>query len=245
MNKKLNEKEQKAQKVFFDSLKIYPVRSPFRNRNGIPPRGITSNGVYPRKTKIPVIAAMVGSVGSGKSTISRFIAQLIKGTVIQGDKIRVLLRRQKCGYESVREITKNTLVGIISKGGNAVLDSDYGPIKKKGMLSDIAKKFGAKVFYIQTYADRDIIIGRLINAKYSPKSFSGGAGSVWTGKNKGAVVAIREFWRMTPRNYKSNNKEPLNFILKKFPFINFKVDTSDEKKWKKEAKKIAKEILKF
>ena len=207
---KLNEKEEKAQRIFFDSLKIYP-----------------------RKTKTPVIAAMVGSVGSGKSTISRFITQLIKGTVIQGDEIRVLLRKQKCGYESVREITKNALIRIINKGGNAVLDSDYGPIKKKGMLSALSKKFRARVFYIQTYADRDIIIGRLINAKYHPESFFGGAGSIWTGPNKGAVVAIREFWRMTPRNYKSNNKEPLNWILKKFPFVNFGVETSDEKKWKK------------
>lgn len=217
---RLNKKEQKAQRIFLDSLKIYP-----------------------RKTKAPVIAAMVGSVGSGKSTVSRFIAKLIKGTVIQGDEIRILLRKQKCGYNSVREITKNALIKIINKGGNTVLDSDYGPIKKKGMLSDIAKKFGAKVFYIQVYADRDIIIGRLINANYPPESFFGGAGSVWIGQNKGAVAAIREFWRMTPRNYEPNNREPLNWILKKFSFVNFKIDTSEEKKWKKEANKIAEKIL--
>lgn len=217
---KLNKKEKQVQKAYFSRLKIIK-----------------------RKTKIPVIVAMVGSVGSGKTTIARYIANLIKGTVIQGDEIRILLRKQKCDYESVREITKNALIKTIIKGGNAVLDSDYGPIKKKGMLSVLAKRFGAKIFYVQVYADRDIIIGRLINAKYPSESFFGGVGSAWTGQNKGVVVAIREFWRMTPRNYESNNKEPLNWILKKFPFVNFEIDTSDEKKWKKEAKKITEKIL--
>ena len=61
-------------------------------------------------------------------------------------------------------------------------------------LKEKAKKVGAKVIFIRTYADLDVMIGRIMDADYKniPEDFFGGASSSYQGENKGAVVKLRE-----------------------------------------------------
>ena len=47
-----------------------------------------------RKTEKPVIVAVIGLVGSGKSSVAQELAKHIGATVIEGDDIRIELRKQ-------------------------------------------------------------------------------------------------------------------------------------------------------
>ncbi|MEK7070029.1 MAG: AAA family ATPase, partial [Patescibacteria group bacterium] len=168
---KLTEKELKAQEVYANKLDIAL-----------------------RKTKKPLIVGIVGLIGSGKSTIAKELASLIGATVVSGDDIRICLRKEKEKYDNTRLIAENIAEAKIGMGGNVIIDSDFIDQKKRVSLKEKAKKVGAKVIFIRTYADLDVVIGRIMDADYEniPEDFFGGASSSYQGKNKGAVVKERE-----------------------------------------------------
>ncbi len=224
---KLTKKEERAQKKFLEGVDIIP-----------------------RKTKKPIVIAMVGLVGSGKSSVANELAKLISATVIEGDAIRVCLRREGERYEDARKIAENIATEIVKKGGNVVIDSDHINSAKRASLREKAKQAGAKMVLIRTYADFDIMAGHAIIADYkkSENDFFGGASlkSKWQGKFGGGVVKLREMWRRTPNHYRWLNKGGGKWILKKLPFAVFaKVDTTDEKEVLGQIQKIAERILKF
>ncbi len=216
---KLNKKELKVQGDYLKKLKIKK-----------------------RKTKTSVVVAMVGLVCSGKSNTAKEIGKHIGGTVVVGDDIRILLRKQKQNYNNVRQIVENVSKEVLEKGGSIVLDSDFVASDKRKILKDLVKKIGVKVVFIRTFADRDIMIGWAVNLKKD--EFFGSAGSEWKGKNKTAVVKIREMWRRAPYHYKWEDKGIGRWVLKKLPFKLFaEINTGDSGKWKKEVEKISKKLL--
>ncbi len=208
---------------------------------------LASLKIVKRRTKKPVVVAIVGLVGSGKSSVAKELAKKVGATIIEGDAIRICLRKVNERYEHVAKIGENAALEIIKKGGNVVLDSDLvDPEKRKG-LTQIAKKIGVKVIFIRTYADYDMMAGRVISAKYQNRidDFFGGASSAWKGneQSKGAVVKLREMWRRTPHHYQWENKVGGQWILKKLPFRIFaEIDTSEPRKWKQEVARLARKI---
>jgi hypothetical protein len=72
------------------------------------------------------------------------------------------------------------------------------------------------------------MIDRLCKAKYPKGGFF-----------KNATIALREMWRRTPHHYQWTSQGGGNWLLKKLPFVDFEIDTTDGKKWKSRAKKIA------
>ncbi len=224
MNKnKMSSKSLQAQKAFLAGLKIVK-----------------------RKTKKPVIAAMVGLVGSGKSSVTKELAKKIGAVIIEGDMIRVCLRKVNEQYEYAAKIGENAATKVIEKGGNVIFDSDFVNPEKRKRLAQVAKKTSAKVIFARTYADYDIMVGRVISAKYQNKidDFFGGASSAWKGgeQKKGVVVKLREMWRRTPHHYQWDKKAVSGggaWVLKKLPFKVFaEIDTSDPKKWKQKVANI-------
>jgi predicted kinase len=192
-----------------------------------------------RTTKRPIIVAMVGLVGSGKSTVANDIAMLIDATVINGDEIRLGLRKQAKSYEKVRLIAENMAIEIIKNGGNAVLDSDFIDAKKRASIREKAKQAGAEVVFVRTYADPDIVLGRIATAETD--EFFAGAKTEWEGdkQSKSAVVKIRELWRRTPLHYRWEATGGGKWILKKLPFLSADIDTG------KDYKKLLREALKL
>ena len=221
---KMTEKELKAQQQYLLNLKIIE-----------------------RKTKKPLIFGLIGLVGSGKTSVAKELAPLIGATIVEGDKIRVELRKQNEKYEGARKIAENVAIEIIKKGGNVIIDSDFIDQKKRVSLKEKAKKVGAKVIFIRTYADLDVMIGRIMDANYEnvPEDFFGGASSSYQGKNKGAVVKEREMICRGLSHYNAVNigNGRYKFELKKLPFKVFaEIDTTDEKDWQQGVKVIAKHI---
>ncbi len=221
----LNQKGKRAQTSFLPSLKVFK-----------------------RKTKKPVIIGMVGLVGSGKSSVAKELAKFIGATIIEGDAIRVCLRKAGEQYERAREIGENAVEVIIKKGGNAILDSDFNNAEKRQDINRLAKRIGAKLVFVRIYADYDIMAGRVVAAHYRDRSddFFGGASTKWQGSEQsgGAVVKLREMWRRTPHHYRWENKGGGKWILKKLPFPIFAaIDTTEPKKWKAEIAKVGRRLL--
>ncbi len=196
--------------------------------------------------KNPIVVAMVGLVGSGKSSVAAELAKRINAVVINGDEIRIKLRKQNARYEKARAIAENAAIKIVKGGGSVILDSDFVDEKKRASIREKAREAGVQIIFIRTYCDTHVVLGRIFNATYhnSIDDFFGGASSAWEGPNKGAVVKASEMRRRTPHHYRWVNQCGGKWILKKFPFTIFvEIDTIDSSSWKLEVSKCAKRLL--
>ncbi len=199
-----------------------------------------------QKIKKSLIIAMVGLVGSGKHTIARELAKDIGAEVIDGDEIRIALRKMGKGYEKVRQVIETIAGEIIKRGRNVIFTSDFVDVQKRSAFEKKVKQFGARVAYVRTFCDQDVLIGRIISARYknNQNDFFGGASTVWQGNQKyrGAIVKLREMWRRTPHHYRWVNKNGGMWVLKKMPFLFADIDTTNQKKWKTEVKRIVQKL---
>lgn len=207
-----------------------------------------------RLTEKPVIVALIGLVGSGKSSVAQRLAPLIGATIINGDEIRVLLRKKKMEYDKARKIGEYAGLYSLGRGSNVIFDSDHiDPAKRTSLLAK-AKEAGAKVIFIRTYTDSsdnpkipgynlDEIIGRNITAPTD--EFFSKASTPWQGneQQKGAVVRIREIIRRMPHHYHWENKIGGRMVLRKLPFKTFAEINTANPAWKGKVKQVAEKIL--
>ena len=222
---KLTKKEQAAQDAFMAKLDIKK-----------------------RKTEKPVIVAVIGLVGSGKSSVAHELAKHIGATVIEGDDIRIELRKQSERYEKSRAIAENAALEVVKQGGNVILDSDFVDEKKRASVREMARKAGMRLVFIRIHCDLDVMVGRALTTTYHNHvdDFFGGAKSKWqgNGQSKGAAVKVREMWRRTPHHYAWVNRDGGKWVLKKFPFAIFaEIDTTDSDSWKRGVERCAKQLL--
>lgn len=222
---KLTPKEQAAQKSFLSKLVMEK-----------------------RNTESPVIVAIIGLVGSGKSSVARELARHINATVIGGDDIRIELRKQGERYERARAIAENAALEVVKKGGNAILDSDFIDAKKRASLRKKARKANVRLVFVRTHCDLDVMVGRVLSATYHNRvdDFFGGAKSKWQGseQSKGAAVKVREIWRRTPHHYRWVNQGGGQWIIKKPPCtVLADIDTTNPDSWKLEVVKCARKLL--
>lgn len=210
---------------------------------------ITHLGIEPSKgARSGKIVAMVGSIGSGKSSVAEALAKELGAVVIEGDAIRMFLRKAKAGYDHAWEIGKNAVKAAAENGRNVIIDGDASRAEQRKMLLAAAKNIDADVIFVRTICgDFDVLLGRIIVGPYTEHSFFGGANTSWKGpfQERGAVVKIREFFSLLRRHYRPQKTQYLgrdNWVPKTFSFVDFAIDTSDEKRWPEEVKKIAKQI---
>jgi len=194
--------------------------------NQIQEEFLKSARVSGRKTNNPVVVAIVGVIGSGKSTVTKALKKKLGWTTISKDKIRVALREKGRGFtpETTDQIHYAMLGKVLRAGGNAILDSDFADKKKRKKLERFAKNFRAGVVYIRLICDRDIMIERIVHSRYNPK----------TDMFKNVVIALREHARRLPWHYRWTESNGGQFVLKKLP-IKFlaEIDTTDPRKWQK------------
>lgn len=203
--------------------------------------------IQKHKTDKPVIVAIIGLVGSGKSSVAQELAKHIGATVIESDAIRIELRKLGERYEKSRAIAENAALEVVKVGGNVILDSDFVDEKKRASLREKARKAGVRLVFVRTHCDLDVMVGRILTATYHNRvdAFFGGAKSKWQGSKqlKGAVVKVREMWRRTPHHYRWVNQGGGKWVLKKFSFAIFaEIDTTNPDSWKREVEKCAKKL---
>lgn len=205
-----------------------------------------------RKTKKPVVLALIGLVGSGKTSVAREVAKRIGALVLTADDIRIELRKQKADYKNVRRIAEDLAVEFLAKGSNVIIDSDHIEKAKRATLTRKAKLWGALpsiVLFLRVVCDDDVMFGRTIERKYprSQDDFFGGAETSWKGNEGivGSIVKLREFHRRTPLHYEWLRDQGGKWKLRKLdiPLVGT-LDTSSED-WKEQAHKVADRILKY
>lgn len=202
-----------------------------------------------RKTKKPVVVAFFGLVGSGKSSVAQELAKHIGGTVIEGDAIRVNLRKIGERYKYVRQIAENAALEVLKRGGNAVFDADFADEKKRASVREKVREAGAWLVYVRTSADPHVMLGRILSAEYrrSPDDFFGGAKTKWeegTDQQRGAVIKFGEAWRRTPHHYRWVNEGGGKWVLKKPPVpLLADIDTTNPTLWKEEVSKLARKLI--
>jgi len=207
---------------------------------------LTKLDIKKRKTQQPVIVAFIGLVGSGKSALAQEFAKHIGATVIEGDAIRIELRKQNEDYGKCLAIAENAAIEVIKQGGNVIFDFDFVHKKKRASIRKMARQKNIRLVFVRTYCDFDVMVGRIITATYHRDDFFGGAESKWTGseQSKGATVKVREMWRRTPHHYRWVNQGGGKWVLKKFPFSIFaEIDTTNSDSWKGDVAKYAKQLL--
>lgn len=201
-----------------------------------------------RKTREPTAVALVGLVGSGKSSVARELARHTGATVIAGDAVRVELRERGVGYGHVRAIVEHAATEVLKCGGNVVLDSDFIDVQKRADIRKAVRKLNANLVFACTYCDFDVAVGRALAATYRDRAgnFFGSASSTWKGSEqiKGAVVKIREMWRRTPLHYRWVSRGGGRWIIKNPPVsVLADIDTTDGTAWKRAVAECAKKLL--
>lgn len=195
-----------------------------------------------RKTAKPLIIAIVGLIGSSKSSVAKELAEQIGATVIEGDAIRVELQKQGADYGRAWAIAENMAVEVVGRGGSAILDSDFVDAKKRASVREKASKVGVRPLFIRTFCDFDVVSERI--RKNDPSKFFADASSLSQASDKGKDVKLREMWRRTPHHYTWVNRGGGQWVLKKFPFAIFaEINTTDPNSWKREVEKCAKKLL--
>lgn len=187
-----------------------------------------------RKTAKPIVVAVVGLVGSGKTSVAKEIAEKIGAAVIEGDAIRIGLRARGCSFNLTYLIAENALFTALARGSNAVLDSDFVDAQKRASMRIAAKRAGARLVFVRTYCSFDIAIGRIMETEYrnDPADFFGGAWSDWKGSHKGAAVKTREMIRRLPHHYRWENEGGGRWRKKAFSFALFAEINTGGRAWK-------------
>lgn len=118
-------------------------------------------------TKTPVIFAMIGLPQTGKSTIAKAIASAVAAINIEDSALHNYLQTRGIpDFPYFSEVFILMLDIALRRGYNVVLDSDfYNPIKRV-MLEAIARKAGAKVYYIHVECGKSVLINRLQNPSH-------------------------------------------------------------------------------
>lgn len=205
-------------------------------------RKLDTGKTFTRKTKKPLIVAIVGLVGSGKSTVSRELAKHINATVVENDAIRIELRKNDESYDRVWAIAENIAAEVVRLGGNVVLDSDFVDAKKRASLREKARSVGAVVVFVRTYCDFDVASKRI--RENDPGEFFNDALSKSDAPDKGKDVKMRELLRRAPLHYRWVDQSIGKWVLKKLPFATFaEIDTSDYLVWKMDTKDCAIKLL--
>lgn len=194
------------------------------------------------KTKRPVIVAIIGAVGSGKSLVARALAEQIGATVVEGDTIRLELGAQREGYERTRAIAENSALAIVKRGSNAVLDSDFADATKRASIRAKARTVGVRLVFIRVICDLDVMVQRM--RENDPGEFFNRASTKSMAPDHGKDVKIREMIRRLPLHYRRINRGGGRLILKKLPFEMFAViDTTDSEAWSQQVSACATRLI--
>lgn len=188
-----------------------------------------------RRTKQPIILAMIGVSGAGLSTVARAFSQKLGWAVIEKNRIRVKLHEEGPGFTpaATDRIAYAMLSTVMRGHGNAILDSDFAEKAKRRRLTRASRRWGARVAYLQVVCDRDVMLERMLRAGYNPRR------DIF----KSAAVAVREHNRRYPWHYRWSPAEGGRYTLSRPPVkVLTTLNTSDPERWKKRVWVLAKRL---
>lgn len=208
---------------------------PKKSREQIQRELVQGLRVSRRRTKQPVILAMIGVSGAGISSIARELSRRLGWTVIAKNRIRVKLREEGPGFApaSTDGIAYAMLGRVLRQHGNVILDSDSVERSKRRRLEGFSRRFGARVVYLHVVCDRDVMLERMLRANYNPN----------TDIFRSAAIAAREHCRRYPWHYRWSPAQGGSYVPRRPPIkVIASINTTDPEKWKERLKVLAKRL---
>ncbi len=132
----------------------------------------------PHRSIKPVLMVMVGLPGTGKSTLSRAIAQALPGVVVESDFVRKALfpSPTHTSQESqfVHRVAQAVIGRLLGRGSSAISDATNLVEFHREFLYRLADQNGAKLLIVRVVASEAIIRQRLEQrqAARSPRDLS-------------------------------------------------------------------------
>ena len=197
------------------------------------------------KTKKRLFVGTIGLVGSGKTAVAELLSRELGAAVISADAIRIALRKKRAGYGRVEDICGMLAQTILARGGSVIVDSDFADAQKRNSFKKLAKDRGAESYFVRTVKqDIDTMIGTAITRTYRKgvDDFFTGAGTTWQGKQRAAVVKLREMWRRIPHHYLWSKDGGGAWIQKTIPQVYTIIDTSRPSTVAKQVRDVARAL---
>src|SRR5215831_648766 len=188
----------------------------------------------PRKTPLPLIIAVIGLTGAGKSSVARELFTRIGGTVITGKRIRHVLQERGEPVTHAPTIAEHLVIDIIKNDGNAIIDSDHINIEatNRARLRKRATALGAHLVFIDVFCDFYIAITRILTAWKENQN------------SERAIEKLVELLDRIPYHYEWRSRHGGMWLRKKLPFTPFaEINTSHEGEWKAEVARVAEKLL--
>jgi predicted kinase len=188
----------------------------------------------PRRTARPLIIAVIGLTGAGKSSVARELVKSIGGTIITGKNVRRVLLEREEPVTQAPTIAEHLMIDIIQNGGNAIIDSDHINMdaKNRASLRKRAHALSARLVCIDVVCDFYIAIKRILTAWKENEP------------SEQAIEKLVELLDRIPHHYEWRNRDGGKWRRKKLPFTPFaEINTSSEGAWKAEVAKVAAKLL--
>lgn len=178
----------------------------------------------------PTIVAMMGSVGSGKTTVSHAFEDRGFARVC-ADDCRVALRAQGAGYDHANDMVEILAGGLLARGHAVVIDSDNSKDYKRAALEQLAEKASVKIYFVDVHVSNlDVLIHRTMSS--NNLLFAGASTHRSIPEEAGAcTVALREMIRQIPHHYDWSADGGGKWLRRERP-NDLLVDTLDETAWR-------------
>ncbi len=111
-----------------------------------------------KKSDSSFVIAIIGLVGSGRTTVAKRIAECVSGAVlVQSNSARFLLKEAGLPWgENVRQILKEVAKDLLSKGYGVVFDGNASDKEDRKNIYEIVRGTGAKTFYVRITIDPEL-----------------------------------------------------------------------------------------
>ena len=119
------------------------------------------------KKKTKLLIGFISPSGSGKTYIAKILAGKLRAVHIRTDDIRVALRRIGESYSSAPMRAGRARDAALAAGKSVVMDFDAVLLKRRQELAAVAKRFGARLFFIRVKTPEHVILARLRRHRYT------------------------------------------------------------------------------
>lgn len=107
------------------------------------------------KANKPFIIAIIGLIGSGRSTVAKMFAEKLGGAVlVKSNSARCLLKESDLPWgDNVRQVLKGVVVDLLGRGYGVVFDGNAADEEGRKNISGIAGQTGASIHYVRINID--------------------------------------------------------------------------------------------
>lgn len=109
----------------------------------------------------------VGLVGSGKTTVTKLVADKFNLVRISSDELRKLLKEGGHDYSSLKEIVSKVVKDFADQGYALAFDMNCLNPKTKTLIEELSNDLNAPIIWVHINPPEEFIINKLKNFKHT------------------------------------------------------------------------------